>query len=188
MPGGGVAFGAVREDQPGRRDVERQTQHGGDEEHSREGGEIERPLNPKSDHEDQHGEGDREGEPDVDQDRGQRHEEDGEDENDRKRESDILAGFYDSWPCYQVPVQRPCAIIPQFFQSWEARQRSLRENAGCCVCCPLCTGIERARGGRRVTIKPMTSWMWLWHSVMSAVLVLVQRDATETTARTENAS
>ena len=73
-------------------------------------------------------------------------------------------------------------------RSREARQRSLRENAGSCVCRPLCTGIERARADRRVTRKPMTSWMWLRHSVIPAVLVLVQRDAPETTWQAENAS
>ena len=42
VAGGGGAFVAVGEDQAGRGEVEREPQHGRDQQHGREGGELER--------------------------------------------------------------------------------------------------------------------------------------------------
>ena len=54
MAGGGVALGAVGQDEPRRGDVERQPQQRRDQQHGREGREIERPLDPQRHHQDQH--------------------------------------------------------------------------------------------------------------------------------------
>ena len=93
VAGGVRALVAVRQDHAGRRDVERQAQHGGDQEDGREGREIERPRDPQRDHQDQHRERDREGEADVDQEGRDRQEKHRQDDDDAEREEDVAAIF-----------------------------------------------------------------------------------------------
>ena len=72
-------FGAVRKDEPRRRNVERQPQHRRDQEHGREGREFERRLDPQRDHQDEHRKRDRERQAEVDEKRRQRQEQDHQD-------------------------------------------------------------------------------------------------------------
>ena len=53
-PAAAGALVAVRQDQAGRGEIERQPQHGGDQQHGREGGEFERRLDEQRRHQDQH--------------------------------------------------------------------------------------------------------------------------------------
>ena len=62
-----VALMAMRQDHARRRDVQRQPHHRRDQQNGRERREIERLLDPQRDHQDQHREGDREGQSHVDQ-------------------------------------------------------------------------------------------------------------------------
>ena len=68
---------------------ERQAQHRRDQQHGREGREIERLLDPQRDHQDQDRERDRERQPEVDQDRRDRQEQDREDRENADREADV---------------------------------------------------------------------------------------------------
>ncbi len=87
---GGVDAGiAVRQDQPGRRDPQRQAQEGRDQQDRRERRELERLLDPERHHQDQHGQGDGQRQSDVDQHRRHRQEQDREDRDDPDREPDI---------------------------------------------------------------------------------------------------
>src|SRR6185437_10138991 len=72
VPGGIGAGMAVGEDQPGRGEVERQPQHGGNQQHDREGREFERRLDEQRRHHDEDGKDDRDGEQYVEQHRGHR--------------------------------------------------------------------------------------------------------------------
>ena len=53
VPGGVGPPMALAQDQPGRGEVQRQPQHGGDQEHGREGAELERPLDEQRGQQDQ---------------------------------------------------------------------------------------------------------------------------------------
>ena len=64
-----VAAAAMRQDQARGRDVERQPQHGGDQQHRRKRRELQRLLDPQRHHEDQHGQRDGKRQAEVDQDR-----------------------------------------------------------------------------------------------------------------------
>ncbi len=90
---GRVALGAVGQDQPRGGDVERQPQQGRDQQHGREGREVERPLDPQRHHQDQHRQRDGGGEPEVDQEGRDRQEEDRQDANDADREADVVAAL-----------------------------------------------------------------------------------------------
>jgi hypothetical protein len=72
VAGGVGAFVAARQDQPRRGEVERQPQHGRDQQHGGEGGEFQRRLDEQRRHQDQHGEGDRDRQRAVEQQRRQR--------------------------------------------------------------------------------------------------------------------
>ena len=91
VAGGVRALVAMRQDHARRRDVERQAEHGGDQQDRREGREIERPLDPQRHHQDQHRERDREGQPDVDQEGRDRQEQHRQDDDDAEREADVAA-------------------------------------------------------------------------------------------------
>ena len=87
---GGVGAGvAVGEDQAGGGEVERQPQHGGDQQHGGEGGEFQRRLDEQRRHQDQHREDDRDGQQHVEQHRRQRQDEDDDDPHDADGEGDI---------------------------------------------------------------------------------------------------
>ncbi len=64
--GGAEPLVAAGQDQPHGGEVERKTQQRGDQQHGREAGEIERLLDPDRHHQDQHREGDRGGQADID--------------------------------------------------------------------------------------------------------------------------
>jgi hypothetical protein len=88
VAGGRRALVPVRQDQPGRRQVEREPQHGGDQQHGGERGELERRMDEQRRHQDQHREDDRDGKREIEQQRRQRqqqHHQDGE-YADRQRE------------------------------------------------------------------------------------------------------
>ncbi|MGY3656853.1 hypothetical protein ACVJ19_003516 [Bradyrhizobium sp. USDA 376] len=69
IAGGVLALPAARQDEARGRDVERQAQDGRDQQHGREGREIQRPLDPQRDHQDQRRQRDRDGKAEIDQDR-----------------------------------------------------------------------------------------------------------------------
>ena len=85
------AFIAVRQDHARGGDVERQPEHRGDEQDGREGREVERPLDPQRDHEDQHRNGDGKRQPDVDDEGGNRQKQDRQDGDDAEREAHVPA-------------------------------------------------------------------------------------------------
>ncbi len=89
MAGGVGALVSLREDHARRRDVQRQAQHGGDQQHGREGGEVERPVDPQRDEEDQDREGQRERQAHVDHEGRDRQEQDDEDHRHADRQADI---------------------------------------------------------------------------------------------------
>ncbi|MGY4462988.1 hypothetical protein ACVWYI_006948 [Bradyrhizobium sp. LB13.1] len=82
---------AARQDQTSRRDVQRQPQDRGDQQHGRESRKIERPLDPQRDHQDQRRQCDREGEAEIDQDRRDRQEQDREHGHDTACEKGVGA-------------------------------------------------------------------------------------------------
>ncbi|MGY4630088.1 hypothetical protein ACVWY3_007844 [Bradyrhizobium sp. USDA 4486] len=84
-----LALPAARQDQAGRRHVERQAQNRRDQQHGRKSGEIERPLDPQRDHQDQRRQRDREGKPEIDQDGRDRQEQDREHGHDAAREEGV---------------------------------------------------------------------------------------------------
>ncbi len=73
-----IAFIAVRENHARRRNIERQTHHGCDQQHGRESREIKRTLNPQRNHEDKDGKGNRESETNIQNDCWHRQEKHGE--------------------------------------------------------------------------------------------------------------
>ncbi len=77
------------EDQACCRYVEREAQHSGDQQHHRKGGEVERPLDPQRDHENEDCERQGDRKPHVQQDAGDGHEQDREDAHDTEREADV---------------------------------------------------------------------------------------------------
>ena len=91
VAGGGGAFVAVGENEPRRGEIERQPQHGGDQQHGRERGEFERRLDEQRRHQDQHGKGDRDGERKIEQHRRQRQDQDDEDRHHADRERNVAA-------------------------------------------------------------------------------------------------
>ena len=86
-----MALMTVRKDDAGCRNVQRQPGHGGNQKDDRKGREIQRFLDPQRHHQDQHGKGDGEGQPDVDQKRRDRQKQDRQDRDDAEREADIPA-------------------------------------------------------------------------------------------------
>jgi hypothetical protein len=85
---------AVRQDEARRGEIEREPQHGGDEQHSREGGELKRRLDEQSRHQDQHREDDRDRERHVEQRRRQRQNEHDQNRHHADRERDVAAPEY----------------------------------------------------------------------------------------------
>ncbi len=133
MARGGRAVVAVRQDLSGRRDVERQSQDGRDQEDGRKGREVQRLLDPEGDHQDQNGERDGKGEADVDDGCRQRHEQHRDDEHDADGEADVLRArlavldrFHDlRCSCHSIPCPRRTGPGP----GAQPRRRSLREDA-----------------------------------------------------------
>jgi len=82
---------AAREDEAGGRNVEREPQDGRDEQHGREGRELERLVDPERDHQNEDRERDRERQPEVDHERRNGQEEEAEYEDDAGGEGDVLA-------------------------------------------------------------------------------------------------
>ena len=91
VAGGGDPLGAVGEDQARSRDVERQSEDRRDQQHGRKGGEFERLVDPQGDHQDQHRQGDRHRQAEVDHRRRNGQEEQAQDQNDADREGDVFA-------------------------------------------------------------------------------------------------
>ena len=88
---GGRPLFAAREDEPRRRDVERQPEDRRDQQHRGKGGELQRLLNPQRHHQDQHRKRDRQRQAEVDHRRRHRQEEQAEDQDDADGKGDILA-------------------------------------------------------------------------------------------------
>jgi hypothetical protein len=91
VAGGGRAFMAVRQDQPGRRQIQRQPQHRRDQQHGREDREFQRRLDEQRCHQDQHRQDDRDRQEQVEQDRRQRQDQDDEDRQHADRKRDVAA-------------------------------------------------------------------------------------------------
>jgi hypothetical protein len=85
------AFVAVRQDQPRRRQIERQPQYGRDQQHGREDREFQRRLDEQRGHQDQHRQDDRDRQEQVEQDRRQRQDQDHQDGQDAERKPDVAA-------------------------------------------------------------------------------------------------
>jgi hypothetical protein len=85
------ALFAVRQDEPGSRNVEREPQDRRDQEHGREGGELERLLDPERHHQDEDRKRDRQREAEVDQHRRNGQEEEAKNKDDADGERDVLA-------------------------------------------------------------------------------------------------
>src|SRR5271155_2938606 len=85
------ALFAAREDEPGGRNVERESEDRRHQEHGREGRELERLMDPQSHHQDQNGERNREREAEVDHERRDGQEEQAQDKDDADGEGDVLA-------------------------------------------------------------------------------------------------
>jgi hypothetical protein len=83
------ALSTVRQDEPRRRDIQRQAQHGDDEQNGRERREIERPLDPQRHHQDEHRERNGDGQAQIDDDRRQRQEQHDQNEDDAGCKADI---------------------------------------------------------------------------------------------------
>ena len=92
VAGGERAFVAVRQDQPGDRDVERQAQQRGQQQQCGEAGEVERPVEEQRHHQDQHRGGDGEREAEVEQQGRQRQDQHGEQRDHAERKTDVAAG------------------------------------------------------------------------------------------------
>ena len=86
--GAGMSFG---EDQPGRCQIERKAHHGGDQQDGRKGRELQRLMDEQRRHQDQHREGDRNGQHQVQQCRRHRQDEHHQDDQDADRQSQIGA-------------------------------------------------------------------------------------------------
>ena len=90
MAGGVAAFVTARQDQAGRREIERKPQHGGNQQHRGKGGEFQRRLDKQRRHQDQHGE-DGDGEREIQKQWGQRQQQDHENGHDADGKPDIAA-------------------------------------------------------------------------------------------------
>ncbi len=91
VAGGVGALVAVRQDQPRRGEVERQPQHGRDQQDGGKRGELERRLDEQRRHQDQHRKDDRDRQRQIEQDRRQRQDQDDQDRENADRERDIAA-------------------------------------------------------------------------------------------------
>ena len=89
VAGGSCSFMPVSQDEPRRGEIEREPQHGGDQQHGRKRGELERGLDEQSRHQDQNRKGDRDGERKIEQYRRQRQDEDHEYGHHADREPDV---------------------------------------------------------------------------------------------------
>jgi hypothetical protein len=83
------ALRAMRQDEPGRRQIERQPQQRRHQQHRRKRREFQRLADPQRHHQDDDGQGDRQRQPDIDQRRRHRQEEDAENEDDGRGESHV---------------------------------------------------------------------------------------------------
>ena len=95
VAGGGDSLGAVRQDQPRRRDIERQPQDGRHQQDGGKRGKLQRLLIHRRDHQDQHGQRDRQRQPEVDHQRRHGQEEQAQDQRRCRREADVLAAAAD---------------------------------------------------------------------------------------------
>ena len=143
VAGGVGALMAVRQDQPGGGEVERQPQHRRDQEDGRERGEFQRRLDEQRRHQDQDRQRDRDRQEQVEHHRGQRqdqHHQDGED-TERQREIAALQDLDDLAETGKPAPRRPCA-------------RTRRDiDHGCCFP-PRMTpaGAKRLSGGRKAAV------------------------------------
>ena len=108
VAGGGGAFMAVREDEARGGEVEREPQHGRDQQHGGEGGEFERRVDEQSRHHDQHRDDDRDGEEQVEDDRWQRQDEDDEDRHHADGEREIATAQQDTDLAQCRELEGPC--------------------------------------------------------------------------------
>ena len=97
------------EDEACRGEIEREPQHGRDQQHRREGRELERRLDEQRRHQDQHGKRDRDREREVEKDRRQRQDEDHEDRHHADGEPDIAAPEHGAE--VDKPRQRRVAVL-----------------------------------------------------------------------------
>ncbi len=91
VAGGGGALVPARQDQARRGEIEREPQHGGDEQHGRERGKLERRLDEQRRHQDQHREDDRERERHVEKRGRQRQQQHHQDRHHADCERDVAA-------------------------------------------------------------------------------------------------
>jgi len=91
IAGGVVAAGAFRKDEPGRGNVQRQSQHHRNQKDRGERGEFQGPANPQGHHQDKNRQGNRAGQPHVHENRWQRQEQNTEDEYYADGEADVAA-------------------------------------------------------------------------------------------------
>ncbi|MNV10541.1 hypothetical protein D3C71_1010720 [compost metagenome] len=86
-----MSFMTVGKDDARCRNVERQSDHGGDQQDRREGREVQRALDPERNHQDEDGEGDGEGQPHVDHEDRDRQEENAKDRDYADGKTDVTA-------------------------------------------------------------------------------------------------
>ena len=87
--GGIRALMAIGQDQPRRGKVQRQPQHGRDQQNGRKGGEFQRRLDEQRRHQDQHGKDDRDGEENIQHEGRHRQDQHDEDRDDAEGQRDI---------------------------------------------------------------------------------------------------
>ena len=141
-PAAAVPSWPCAEDEAGRGEVQRQAQHGRDQEHGREGRELERLLDEQRRHQDEHGDDDRDGQQQVEQQRRQREDEHHEDAHDAEGEEQIRCAWRAppsrpwwqpkaaadaAWPRRRAGARPACAVAPAIAAAARRRpDRSLR--------------------------------------------------------------
>ena len=91
VAGRGLALIAMRQDEPRRADIEREPQDGREQEHGWKGGKFQRPLDPERHHQNQGRQGDGDREAEIDQQRGDRQDQDRDDGHDSEGEQHVAA-------------------------------------------------------------------------------------------------
>ncbi|MGY4485651.1 hypothetical protein ACVWWR_004842 [Bradyrhizobium sp. LM3.2] len=133
----------VRQDQAGRGHVERQPQHGRDQQDSREGGEFQRRLDEQRRHQDQDRKRDRDRQEQVQHDRGQRQDQHHQDGEDAERQRDIAApeDVADLGKGGEAGIRAACAL-----------SRGDIDHGSCLSARLPSARPKRLRGGRRAAV------------------------------------
>jgi hypothetical protein len=143
VAGGGRTLVAARQDQPRRGQIQRQPQHGRNQEDGRERGKFQRRLDEQRGHQDQDRQGDRDREKKIEHDRGQREDQHHQNGEDAERQREIAApqhgaDFADSRK--SCPRRRSALTRRDIDHGCRFPPRM-----------PV-TGAKRLRGGRRTTV------------------------------------